>query len=93
MYLENFFTAFPGSKFEALLTVTQGDYVVTNWKVSGGAHTGPLRTPSGGTIPPTGKTRRSWAAQQRRSRTARSPHLDVLGHDLAVRPVGPAAAM
>lgn len=56
MYLENFFTAFPRSKFEILLTITQGDYVVTNWKVGGGAHTGPLRTPSGGTIPPTGKT-------------------------------------
>ncbi len=56
MYLQNFLTAFPGSKFEALLTVAQGDYVVVHWKVSGGAHTGPLRSPSGGVIPPTGKT-------------------------------------
>jgi predicted ester cyclase len=53
-YNQNFLTAFPGSKFEVVLTVTQGDYVVTNWKVSG-VHTGPLQTPSGGTIPPTGK--------------------------------------
>jgi len=56
MYLQNFLTAFPGSKFEVLLTLTQGDYVVTHWKVSGGAHSGPLHTPSGGVIPPTGKT-------------------------------------
>jgi steroid delta-isomerase-like uncharacterized protein len=56
MYIDNFFTAFPGSKFKVMLTLTQGDYVVTNWQVGGGAHTGPLRTPSGGTVPPTGKT-------------------------------------
>lgn len=34
----------------------KGDYVVTNWKVGGGAHTGPLRSPCGSIIPPTGKT-------------------------------------
>jgi predicted ester cyclase len=56
MYTQNFLTAFPGSKFEVLRTIAQGDYVVDHWKVSGGAHTGPLQTPSGGTIPPTGKT-------------------------------------
>jgi steroid delta-isomerase-like uncharacterized protein len=56
MYLQNFLTAFPGSKFEVLLTITQGDYVVDHWKVSGGAHSNPLQTPSGGSIPPTGKT-------------------------------------
>jgi predicted ester cyclase len=56
MYGQNFLTAFPGSKFEVLLTIAQGDYVVTHWKASGGAHTGPLRTPSGSTIPPTGKS-------------------------------------
>ena len=54
MYLMNFMTAFPGSKFEVLLTITQGEYVVMNWKVSG-SNTGPLQTPSGGSIPPTGK--------------------------------------
>jgi steroid delta-isomerase-like uncharacterized protein len=56
MYLQNFLTAFPGSKFEVLLTITQGDYVVDHWKVSGGVHSNPLQTPSGGSIPPTGKT-------------------------------------
>ena len=49
-----FLTAFPGSKFEATLTITSGDYVVTHWKASG-THDGPLQTPSGGSIPPTGK--------------------------------------
>ena len=54
-YNKNFFTAFPGSKFQVLLTVTQGEYVVVNWKVSG-KQTGPLGTPSGGSVPPTGKS-------------------------------------
>jgi steroid delta-isomerase-like uncharacterized protein len=54
-YLQNFFTAFPGSQFETLLTVAQGDYVVTHWKVSG-LHAGPLHSPSGAAIPPTGKS-------------------------------------
>ena len=56
MYLQSFLTAFPQTKFEVLLTIAQGDYVVVHWKAGGGAHTGPLRTPSGGTIPPTGKS-------------------------------------
>ena len=55
-YSQNFLTAFPGSKFEVLRTIAQGDYVVTHWKASGGTHSGPLRTPSGGTVPPTGKS-------------------------------------
>ncbi len=42
-YKQNFLTAFPGSKMEALLDIFQGDYVVTHWKVSG-VHTGPLHT-------------------------------------------------
>jgi predicted ester cyclase len=54
-YIENFLTAFPGSKFELLLTIVQGDYVVINWKVTG-KNTGPLQAPSGTKIPPTGKT-------------------------------------
>ena len=53
-YNQNFLAAFPGSKFDVLLTIVQGDYIVTNWKVSG-THNGPLQTPSGGKIPPTGK--------------------------------------
>jgi predicted ester cyclase len=40
-----------------LPTIAQGDYVVTNWKVSG-THKDPLQTPSGGSIPPTGKNAR-----------------------------------
>jgi steroid delta-isomerase-like uncharacterized protein len=56
MYSQNFLTAFPAAKFEVLLTIAHGDYVVTHWKAGGGAHTGPLHTPSGGAIPPTGKT-------------------------------------
>ena len=55
MYNQNFLTAFPGSKFEKLLTVAQGDYVVVNWKISG-VHTGPMQSPSGGIVPPTGRT-------------------------------------
>lgn len=51
---QNFLTAFPGSKFEVVHTIVQGDYVVTNWKISG-SNSGPLQTPSGGKIPPTGK--------------------------------------
>jgi steroid delta-isomerase-like uncharacterized protein len=56
MYSQNFLTAFPGSKFEILRTIAADDYVVTHWKVSGGSHSGPLQTPSGGSIPPTGKS-------------------------------------
>ena len=55
-YLQNFKDAFPGVKFEVLNTITQGDYVVAHWKASGGTHSGVLHTPSGGSIPPTGKT-------------------------------------
>lgn len=53
-YSQNFLTAFPGSKFEILRTIAQGDYVVNNWKASG-THAGPLMPPSGAAIPPTGK--------------------------------------
>jgi len=54
-YNQNFLSAFPGSKFEVVLDVVQGDYVVTNWKISG-THAGTLYSPSGTAIPPTGKT-------------------------------------
>ena len=55
MYLQNFLTAFPGSQFEVWLTVADGDYVVDHWTASG-THAGPLYTPSGAAIPPTGKS-------------------------------------
>lgn len=54
-YNQNFLTAFPGSKFVILFNVAQGEYVVTNWKITG-KNAGPLMSPSGKTIPPTGKT-------------------------------------
>jgi predicted ester cyclase len=54
MYNQNFLTAFPGSQFEILLTIAQGDYVVNHWRASG-VNSGPLRSPSGTMIPPTGK--------------------------------------
>ncbi len=53
-YTQNFMTAFPGSKFEVLQTVAQGDYVVMNWTISG-TNSGPLQAPSGAIVPPTGK--------------------------------------
>jgi ketosteroid isomerase-like protein len=53
-YLHNFLTAFPGSQFEVLLTITQGDYVVQHWRATG-TNGGPLRSPSGAIIPPSGK--------------------------------------
>lgn len=55
MFNQVFLTAFPGSKFEVVRTITGGEYVVTQWKVTG-THHGPLQTPSGGTIAPTGKS-------------------------------------
>ena len=54
MYLQNFLAAFPGSKFEVLRTISQGDYVVQDWKVSG-TNAGTLHSPSGAAIPATGK--------------------------------------
>ena len=53
-YTQGFITAFPDLHFDIKLTVAQGDHVVVNY-VGTGTHTGPLTTPSGGTIPPTGK--------------------------------------
>ena len=55
MYLDNFLTAFPGSQFEVLRTVAEGDIVMQNWKCSG-VNSGTLHSPSGTAIPPTGKT-------------------------------------
>lgn len=54
MYLQNFLTAFPDLHFEVTLAVAQEDHVVLNWAASG-THDGPLGTPSGGVIAPTGK--------------------------------------
>ena len=46
--------AFPDLQFKLNHTINQGDFVVVNW-LSGGTHTGGLRSPSGAVIPPTGK--------------------------------------
>jgi predicted ester cyclase len=51
---EGLWKAFPDYHIEAVLTITQGEYVVTHWKITG-THTGPLDMPSGASIPPTGK--------------------------------------
>lgn len=53
-YTQGFITAFPDLRWDIKLTVTQGDHVVVNW-AGVGTHTGPLTTPTGNTIPPTGK--------------------------------------
>ena len=53
-YTRGFLNAFPDLHFELKQKAAQGDYVVINW-VASGTHTGPLLTPTGATIPPTGK--------------------------------------
>jgi predicted ester cyclase len=53
-YTQGFIDAFPDLHFELKQKIAQGDYVVINW-VGSGTHTGPLRTPTGATLPPTGK--------------------------------------
>jgi steroid delta-isomerase-like uncharacterized protein len=53
-YLQGFIDAFPDLHFEVTHTIAQGDFVVINW-VATGTHEGPLRTPSGDSVPPTGR--------------------------------------
>jgi steroid delta-isomerase-like uncharacterized protein len=53
-YTQGFITAFPDLNFELTQKIAQGEYVVINW-IGRGTHNGNLRTPTGGTIPPTGK--------------------------------------
>ena len=54
MFLSGFFTAFPDLHFEVTRTIAQGDDVVAHWTATG-THTGPLVTPTGDSIPATGK--------------------------------------
>ena len=54
MFLQGYLTAFPDAHIDVNLMIAQGDYVVTQWTGTG-THTEPLRTPVGGSIPPTGK--------------------------------------
>ncbi len=53
-YVQGFITAFPDLHFDVGHTVAQGDIVDVHW-IASGTHTGPLTTPTGNTIPPTGK--------------------------------------
>ena len=53
-YTQGFIDAFPDLHFELKQKIAQGEYVVINW-VGSGTHTGALRTPTGASIPPTGK--------------------------------------
>jgi len=53
-YLQGFLTAFPNIHHDVAYTVAKGDNVVMHWTAAG-TQTGPLATPSGGSIPATGK--------------------------------------
>jgi steroid delta-isomerase-like uncharacterized protein len=53
-FLQVFVTAFPDLRFEVTRTIAQGDDVVAHWTATG-THTGPLVTPTGDTVPATGK--------------------------------------
>ncbi len=52
MYLQGYLTAFPDAHIEVTLMIAHGDYIVAHWT---GTHTGPLHTPTGSSIPATGK--------------------------------------
>jgi predicted ester cyclase len=54
MMLQGWQMAFPDLKFEVTLEVADEKYVVTHWE-GNGTHMGPIHTPSGGVIEPTGK--------------------------------------
>lgn len=54
MMLQGWMAACPDMRFEVTLEVAGEDHVVTHW-VGGGTHTGPMYTPSGAVIEPTGK--------------------------------------
>ncbi len=53
-YVQGFINAFPDLHFDVTRTVAQGDAVDVHW-IATGTHICPLRTPTGNTIPPTGK--------------------------------------
>jgi steroid delta-isomerase-like uncharacterized protein len=54
MFLQGFLTAFPDIHWDVTRTIAQGNDVVMHWTGTG-THTGPLRTPTGNSIPATGK--------------------------------------
>ncbi len=54
MMLQGWMAACPDLRFEVTLAVADDEHVVTHW-VGGGTQTGPMHTPSGAVIEPTGK--------------------------------------
>jgi steroid delta-isomerase-like uncharacterized protein len=54
MFLQAYLTAFPDAHLDVTLMIAQGNYVVAHWTGTG-THTGPLRTPTGSSLPATGK--------------------------------------
>ena len=54
VYTQGFINAFPDLHFELTQKIAQGEYVVINW-IGSGTHNGPLTTPTGDTLPATGK--------------------------------------
>ena len=54
MFNQNYRTAFPDGHVDVTLMIAQGNYVVAHWTGTG-THTGPLPTPTGSSIPATGK--------------------------------------
>jgi ketosteroid isomerase-like protein len=53
-YIQGFITAFPDLHFALKHKIADGDNVAVTWTAIG-THTGPMLTPTGATIPPTGK--------------------------------------
>jgi steroid delta-isomerase-like uncharacterized protein len=54
MFLQSYLTAFPDAHLEVTFMLAQGNYVVAHWTGTG-TQTGPLHTPTGSSIPATGK--------------------------------------
>jgi len=54
VYLHGFITAFPDLHFSLKHKIADGDNVAVTWTATG-THNGPMLTPTGATIPPTGK--------------------------------------
>lgn len=53
-YLQGNWTGFPDLSFQTIQTIASGDYVVDIW-VGTGTHTGSMMTPTGASLPPTGR--------------------------------------
>jgi len=53
-FLEANWTAFPDLSFQVTQRIASGDWVVDTW-IGTGTHSGPMMTPTGASIPPTGR--------------------------------------